>query len=162
MTNKLKYGTLTLNKLDENNKPLSGSQWQLYDLNDNLIKIKKIGSGSYAVDNSSVVSSMYTDTKGVLKINNLKEGSYYIIETKAPVNHMLYGEKIRFDISYESETTLNIVRTVKDYKSFLSQTGGIGITVFYVVGGIIGVVAVLFICNYFVKNRKRKENHNEK
>lgn len=126
-----KRGSVELNKIDENNQPLSGSKWQLYRVDkvedatgnettkDTLVVLDivgKSGDGTYRCNDSAQGSTILSTSKlGKLKIENLPLGDYYFQEVVAPtkkvldsegllvdvLSYMPYGDKINFSLTAE-------------------------------------------------------------
>lgn len=126
-----KRGSVELNKIDENNHPLSGSKWQLYRVDkvedatgnettkDTLVVLDivgKSGDGTYRCNDSAQGSTILSTSKlGKLKIENLPLGDYYFQEVVAPtkkvldsegllvdvLSYMPYGDKINFSLTAE-------------------------------------------------------------
>lgn len=77
----IKYSKLIIKKIDSNTKKLlSGAKFELYDENDTLI------------------SAGITDENGILTIENLKIGKYYIKEIESPKYYINNENKIYFNI----------------------------------------------------------------
>ncbi|MFM0789726.1 pilin N-terminal domain-containing protein [Streptococcus suis] len=76
---------------------------------------------------------------GKFEVKGLKEGTYYLKETKAPEGYALPSDTIQFTVNRgswgagEEVTTANF-QQVKNKKIIIPQTGGIGTLVFTVVG----------------------------
>lgn len=80
-----------------------------------------------------------------------KDSTYYLRETKAPDGYNLLEDEIEVKLN---ET--NSINVVNNSGSILPSTGGIGTTIFYIVGGalVLGAVVVL-IARRRVRNNKK-------
>ena len=138
-----------------------------------LIKLIDNNDGSYTVApagyNGSVV---YVMTAGNITIKGLDDATkYYLYETKAPAGYNRLTNAVRFEITatykdaganYDSVTaTVNndkqqsVGVDVRNNKgSTLPSTGGIGTTIFYVIGGgLMAVAAVLLVTKKRMNNK---------
>lgn len=59
--------------------------------------------GVYTKDGAKF-GTMTTDTAGKAQLGNLKLGSYYAVEEKAPEGYLLNSEKIPFELTYAGQT----------------------------------------------------------
>lgn len=124
-----KRGSVELNKIDENNQPLSGSKWQLYRVDkvedatgnettkDTLVVLDLTDEdGVYRCNDSTEGETVLSTSKlGKLKVENLPLGDYYFQEVEAPEksiydseglvtefrSYMPYGDKIYFSLTAE-------------------------------------------------------------
>lgn len=151
MVDKRKTGSFTLYKQDSNGNSLAGSEWQLYTSDDKAVAVTETGSGEYIMNGST--STMQTDENGVLLIDKLEQGSYYLIETKAPVGKNAYSKKIDFTIN---DTKLNKTITVKDTNVVLYQTGGYRMYM-YILGGVLILLAISLCIVYYIKFIKKHD-----
>lgn len=132
---------------------------------ENLIKLIKNSDDSYTVAPAGytgpVVNVM---TAGDITINGLDDATvYYLYETKAPAGYNRLTAAVRFEITAtyndagdnctSATATVNndpqpsVSVSVRNNKgSTLPSTGGIGTTIFYVIGGgLMAVAAVLLV-----------------
>lgn len=139
----------------------------------NLISLIKNSDGSYTVApagyNGSVVNVM---TAGDITINGLDDATvYYLYETKAPAGYNRLTAAVRFEItatySDAGDNCTSVTATVNnDVQSSVSvnvrnnkgstlpSTGGIGTTLFYVIGGVLmAVAAVLLVTKKRMNNK---------
>lgn len=110
-----KRGSVELNKIDENNQPLSGSKWELYRVDkvkdattgkettkNTLVVLDivgKSGDGTYRCNDSTQGSTILSTSKlGNLKIENLPLGDYYFQEVKSPIKQVLDSEGLLVDV----------------------------------------------------------------
>lgn len=140
---------------------------------ENLISLIKNSDGSYTVApagyNGSVVNVM---TAGDITINGLDDATvYYLYETKAPAGYNRLTAAVRFEItatySDAGDNCTSVTATVNnDVQSSVSvnvrnnkgstlpSTGGIGTTLFYVIGGgLMAVAAVLLVAKKRMNNK---------
>lgn len=155
MTDKYKRGSVTLHKTDSDGKPLAGAEFELYKSDGTKVTINSSSDGIYEVANSDT-NTCVVDSNGTLKVDKLRLGNYYFIETKSPDGYMTNGKKISFSITGESEITLNVDLTVPNNKSFYPDTGGNGyvipttIAISIIILSAIGLIALK-------KKTKKKE-----
>lgn len=140
---------------------------------ENLISLIKNSDGSYTVAPAGytgpVVNVM---TAGDITINGLDDATvYYLYETKAPAGYNRLTAAVRFEItatySDAGDNCTSVTATVNnDVQSSVSvnvrnnkgstlpSTGGIGTTLFYVIGGgLMAVAAVLLVTKKRMNNK---------
>lgn len=158
-----KSGTADLGTIDENGTPAGTEK---------LIKLVYDPTDStYRVATASDAKTTYVMTAGDITIKGLDDSEdYYLYETKAPAGYNRLTEPVKFRISatYTSaDSRPNVLTKVGDGAAFtglkvsvennagttLPSTGGMGTTVFYVVGGGLMAVAVVLLVT-----KKRMEN----
>lgn len=159
-----KSGTVDLGTIAENGTPAETG---------NLIKLVYDSTDStYRVATASDKNTTYVMTAGNITIKGLDDAEdYYLYETKAPAGYNRLTEPVKFKINatYTSADSCPAVLTkVGDAEAAatglkvsvennagttLPSTGGMGTTVFYVVGGGLMAVAVVLLVT-----KKRMEN----
>ena len=167
---------------------LSGAEFALFsnegDANaaaadpSNLSKALKFtgSNGQYTKDDANGSATLTVDENGNVNIKGLDQGTYYLVETKAPTdyNRLTSPKAVVLTPTYNSSTydnhepdqendilssvSINNVSggkvTVENYSgSTLPETGGIGTTIFYVVGGILVIGAAVLL---ITRRRMRK------
>lgn len=140
---------------------------------ENLISLIKNNDGSYTVAPAGYTGSVvYVMTAGDITINGLDDATvYYLYETKAPAGYNRLTAAVRFEItatySDAGDSCTNVTATVNNDKqpsvsvsvrnnkgSTLPSTGGIGTTIFYVIGGgLMAVAAVLLVTKKRMNNK---------
>lgn len=144
-------GGIQILKVDaQTNEPLAGATFKLArqatdaELADaDLVKEKLIVDG---VEQDVVYEEFYTDTAltqktdayttmedGAMVLYGLAYGTYYIVETKAPAGYNLLTMPVQVSVnesSHNEEQTVTVVNT----RFVLPETGGMGTTIFTVVG----------------------------
>lgn len=155
------YAAMT-NKLNPEGKKLQGTEFCIYKTETDVKnQSNKIASGTS--DRNGKV--LYYNSKG--DEIRLASGTYYIVETKAPVGYSIYGKAIEITIEATYGDTfvngtyvLNCPQDgyaaidVTDTPIVVPQTGGIGTRVFYISGACCFVGAGIL----FFAARKKKRN----
>ena len=105
----------------------------------------------YKVDDSGVswvdkdsATVVITDKNGEASFDGLEDGTYELIEVEAPSGYNLVTEPIEVTIAGNpaDTTTLQVTATVENNSGTqLPSTGGIGTTIFYVIGAILVIGA---------------------
>lgn len=124
-----------------------------------LIGMVKLSEGQYRVAVDGDTNVVYVVDAGTPVIQGLDDIDYYLYETKAPAGHNLLSEPVHFKISADynedgSNYTSVTVTVGEDAVSntlstnvvnrsgvTLPETGGVGTTIFYVLGGLLVVGA---------------------
>lgn len=92
-----------------------------------------------------------TDDEGAANFDGLKDGTYYLEETAAPAGYNLLPDPVEIVINGASatETDLSTLthteRVANNTGSILPATGGMGTTLFYVVGAILFIGATVLL-----------------
>ena len=116
------------------------------------------------VTDKTKASVLDTDTNGALGVKGLDAGIYYLEETKAPTGYNLMetpvqisinptytetGDNVSVTVSYEVDSIAQPSNTVgvrNSAGSTLPSTGGMGTTIFYIIGGLmVAASAVLLV-----------------
>lgn len=150
---------IVIDKYEQGNetKKLAGAQFVLYKLTDNgtdrlyykwvaatVTEAEKVEWVSDIAD-ATVVT---TDENGAAGFGGLADGTYYLEETVAPEGYNLLSEAVEITIAGDDtdETTLSCTAKVANNTGVeLPATGGIGTTIFYVLGGALVLGAVVLL-----------------
>lgn len=157
-------------KTDNSNKLLAGAQFELYTNKNCTDKVALVRDGNdyrvasateKATTNFTSAVIVSNDTSKIT-VNGLKgETSYWLKEIKAPKGYNELEEPYEFTMGANNmSATLNGtqwgdggVHVINNAGTTLPSTGGMGTTVFYVVGGGLMAVAVVLLVT-----KKRMEN----
>lgn len=156
-------------EVNENNK-LEGAGFRLYSdeacTEEQEVKLYKKGNFYYpikdATDKAQDAVEMFSDEHGQFNVKGLDAGTYYLKETKTPDDYSPCPDKKivisathnEYNVNLSGESNLNNkIINIKAGGITLPSTGGIGTTIFYVVGGGLMVAAIVLLVT-----KKRMEN----
>lgn len=164
--------------------PLSGAEFKLQKQGtDALVDINFVditvegGTPTYRVaktDDTETVTTITTDAKGKFVLQGLDSDIYYLVETKAPAGYNKLDDSIEVkmdsegNVSWRSGTDAaaggveleyipaedGIIGVLNQTGAELPETGGIGTTIFYVLGAALVVGALVVLVT-----RKRMSNN---
>lgn len=130
-----------------------------------VIKLVKVNDTTYRLalptETDTAVDTITTGETGELVINGLADGTYYLTETKAPRGYNLLREPVKVTVAHKTENgkltetsfvadqtqtdTSGVVKVENNTGAELPSTGGIGTTVFYVLGSAMALGAVILL-----------------
>ena len=168
---------IVIDKVDgaDLNKKLEGAEFILYKKNaagDNVYyKWDDNNNKIEWVTDENAATKYATDANGAARFKGLDIGNYYLEEVKAPDGYntlvkpqedFIYADAHNDGNDIHTNTTLNgqnnryeVTSQVKNNKgAVLPSTGGIGTTIFYVVGGLLMVGAAILLIT-----KKRMHNN---
>ncbi|MCR4756497.1 MAG: isopeptide-forming domain-containing fimbrial protein, partial [Butyrivibrio sp.] len=99
------------------------------------------------IANGDVVDTMVTGTTGVIEVKGFANGTYYFEETKAPAGYNRLETRTPATVNGANTAEVPVLN---NSGSLLPSTGGIGTTIFYILGGILIVAGIA----YFIVRRK--------
>ena len=157
-------------KTDNSNKLLAGAQFELYtnkNCTDKVALVKdgndyRVASATEKATTNFTSAVIVSNDTSKITVNGLKgETSYWLKEIKAPEGYNELEEPYEFIMGADNmSATLNGtqwrdggVHVINNAGTVLPSTGGMGTTVFYVVGGGLMAVAVVLLVT-----KKRMEN----
>lgn len=155
MTDEIYYGSVTIQKQDDEGNNLGDAEFELYKSDGTKLSTTKNDDGKYSVSSNGTVTSMPTDDNGKLLIDTLELGDYYLTESKAPNGKLPYTGKIEFTISSDSEESLNQSFTVKDDNVVMLDTGGKGYSIPLTIGIVLLLLSSSIIFIYYSRRKKQ-------
>lgn len=153
---------------DNPNNVLAGAGFRLYSdeacHDEDEIKLKMNDDDTYSRDFSTEGKGveMISNKDGQFNVKGLDAGTYYLKETKTPDGYSackvipvtIKADHSRNDqVNLEGSNLTNDIVNIKAGGITLPSTGGIGTTLFYVVGGGLMVAAIVLLVT-----KKRMEN----
>lgn len=151
-----KYAANTENP-DNHNKKLKDAQFVLYKLDDETKQYYKWNDTDKKVEwvNSKEAATVKsTDDKGAASFDGLADGIYYLEEIAAPAGYNLLKDPVEVKVdgtkavAAENPDTTVLVETkgiANQTGAVLPSTGGVGTTIFYVLGGLLVVGAAVLL-----------------
>ena len=155
---------------------LSGAKFVLYRMDNGVKKYAKLTNKKIVgwVTDKDKATTLETSGTGDILIEGLNVGTYYLEETEAPVGYNKLTEPIEVEITATSDATGvsetveyrnqndstytpatdATVKVLNNAGTQLPSTGGIGTTLFYVIGGVLmAVAAVLLVTKKRMNNK---------
>ena len=142
----------------ETEKALAGATFTLSKNADgsNPIALVSEGNNVYRVAKTNetvTVTEITTDATGKFTIKGLDADTYYLTETAAPAGYNKLAAPVTIVISEngvvngttEAPQGVDEVKVLNQSGTELPSTGGIGTTIFYIVGGVLVVGAVVLL-----------------
>ena len=142
----------------ETEKALAGATFTLRKNADgsNPIALVSEGNNVYRVAKTNetvTVTEITTDATGKFTIKGLDADTYYLTETAAPAGYnklaapvtIVIGENGVVNGTTEAPRGVDEVKVLNQSGTELPSTGGIGTTIFYIVGGVLVVGAVVLL-----------------
>ena len=145
-------GSITINKVDKKDNVLKGAEFSVA-LDGTKLEFVEVETGVYrlatADDAENTKVTNVVATNGSVVVKGLDEGTYNIVEEKAPKGYSVVDVPNQ---TISAGQNANITVKVTDTKlSALPHTGGIGTTIFTIAGCAIMVAAAFF----FFTSRKK-------
>ena len=133
--------TFTLSKNSDGSNPIA-----LVSKGNNVYRVAK-------TDETGTVTEITTDATGKFTIKGLDADTYYLTETAAPAGYnkladavtIVIGENGVVNGTTESPQGVDEVKVLNQTGAELPSTGGMGTTLFYVLGGVLVVGAVVLL-----------------
>jgi fimbrial isopeptide formation D2 family protein/LPXTG-motif cell wall-anchored protein len=140
---------------------LAGAVFQILDKDGNAIKFSAVDGAAvptYKVDADGAITEITTDVNGKFIIVGLDEGKYALHEESAPEGYNKLAEDMEIiitselngreddSVSYKINDSEPVTIEVENKTGGLfPETGGIGTTIFYLVGGLLMLAAFVIL-----------------
>ncbi len=129
---------------------LAGVTFKLTDNAGNEIKLVDLSNGVYrvAMATETAAENITTPANGVIEIQGLRNGTYKLVELSTlsgynllagPVEFTIYNANNLYSLNAVGVTDNNVIEN--NMGTLLPSTGGMGTTLFYIVGGLMVVCA---------------------
>lgn len=154
-TKTYQFEVLKYDANDTAKKPLAGATFQLKDANGNVVKLIKVSDTEYRVANGAetgAVDSFTTVASGKIVIKGVDLDTYKLVETTAPAGYNKLKDPVSVTVLGTNPLTVEVPNATG---TELPSTGGMGTTIFYVVGSILVIgAAVLLITRKRMSNKR--------
>jgi len=147
---------------DNKSQKLSGAKFKLYKEESGAKTYYKYTATGVAkvewVDDKADATPQTTNDNGAANFIGLKNGTYYLEEIEAPDGYNLLKEPVEITISGSDTVVDNLTVTAEvanNTGTLLPSTGGMGTTIFYVLGAVLVVGAgVLLVTKKRMSNQR--------
>ena len=145
----------------EAKKALAGAEFILYKGSEENREYAQVTNGKLTgwTKEKTEATKLVSDAKGMIEVEGLDADTYYLEETKAPGGYNKLAGPVKVDISHTvtdegahmthtlKQNTTDVAKVEIENKSGteLPSTGGIGTTIFYVLGSILVIGAVVLL-----------------
>ena len=125
--------------------PLAGATFQLKNASGNVVKLVKVSDTEYRVangDEAGAVDSFTTVSSGKIVIKGVDLDKYTLVETAAPAGYNTLKESVEVTVLATNALTVEVPNASG---TELPSTGGIGTTIFYVLGSVLVIGAAVLL-----------------
>lgn len=145
----------------ETKKALAGAEFILYKGTEENREYAQVDNGKLTgwTKEKANATTLISDAEGKIAVEGLDADTYYLEETKAPDGYNKLAGPVKVEISHavtdegahmthtlkQDTTTVEKVEIENKSGTELPETGGIGTTIFYVLGSILVIGAVVLL-----------------
>ncbi len=162
---KVYTGSITINKTGDNNAKLGGATFIVCDTENEGTGAKYLvqaadGAASWTTDKAAASKFITAEVTGQAVISGLKAGNYYLVETEAPAGYVPKSGTTTVTITAATDAAsaanMAVSTTINNTKAgAMPETGGIGTTIFYILGSVLFLGAAVVL---IAKKRMRSKN----
>ena len=145
ITKTYQFEVLKYAATDDQKNPLAGATFQLKNAGGNVVKLIKVSDTEYRVANGAetgAVESFTTVASGKIVIKGVDLDTYTLVETAAPAGYNMLKDPVNVTVL---ESNSLIVEVPNASGTELPSTGGMGTTIFYVIGSVLVLVAAVLL-----------------
>ena len=141
---------IAITKVDKTNNAtkLAGAEFVLKNGADKFYRVDAQGNVTWVATQAEATVKT-TDVNGAAEFENIANGTYYLVEIKAPTGYNLLTDPVEVVVTASKDDNGNVIdipATVENSTgSELPSTGGMGTTLFYVVGSLMMATAVVVL-----------------
>lgn len=145
ITKTYQFSVLKYAGADAKKNPLAGAVFQLKDATGNIVKLIKVNNTEYRVangDEEGAVETFVTVGSNKITITGVDLDKYTLVEITAPAGYNKLSAPVEVTVNANNALTVEVANNAG---TELPSTGGIGTTIFYVLGGILAVGAAVLL-----------------
>lgn len=145
ITKTYQFEVLKYAATDDQKNPLAGATFQLKNAGGNVVKLIKVSDTEYRVANGAetgAVESFTTVASDKIVIKGVDLDTYTLVETAAPAGYNMLKDPVNVTVL---ESNSLIVEVPNASGTELPSTGGMGTTIFYVIGSVLVLVAAVLL-----------------
>ena len=151
---------IKIQKTNNEGAALENAKFKLYKMDNNAKVYYKYANNEVSWVSEADADVVTTNAQGEATFDGLKDGTYFLEETEAPAGYNQLAGPVQVDVTGNTTVTPNVGQVidasiVNNKGGTLPGTGGIGTTIFYVLGGVLLVGAAVVLVT---RRRMNSEN----